>query len=588
MNQRTQTSKLMHLVMASVVLGGCSLEAGTPDSAEPIAESDQQLFQHGTLWPNSLVNVCVDPVDNGGTRRGEFVSKAQHILASTWSRITNLQFKGSSVTGGGQATWGTCSYDANGAGNYSTVALHFCTGSSTSNFCNQKDAFGKIYYLGNIKAPGYYSGRTDNGTETGTNAHPFGYVPFTTFNTLPSGGVIFSPGVVHMGLVGDDIQDPGGYDPWRRSFQFQVTHEFGHALGFAHDQDSPENTGQCTKSVVTTTGTTYGGIDNNSIMSYCASDPLQATDNRPLVFSGNDIKSAQKLYGARASSHGFMIVTDGNTGLAVNAWGGATPGGMLRLNKNCKPQYSDCTWTYLRGLLVSDNDPTLAIKRFQDPVTKGYYLRLAKWGLTDNPVGSQACTPQNGDCTWTYTGGEFVLDNKGSDGRKYYLNARGGSVDTYEVGVSPSCNRDNNSCMWTLPDVMLTSDRDPTLGINALNGANNLAQLVLHQDCTASNNACTFTFSRGMIHSTGNPSLAWNAHGGSVDGYPVVLNANPNCNEQNSSCMWTWSHGQILSDGSGIPINAVNGAFNLTEIHLAAACTAQNPDCVFSGFTAKP
>jgi hypothetical protein len=35
------------------------------------------------------------------------------------------------------------------------------------------------------------------------------------------------------------------------------------------------------------------------------------------------------------------------------------------------------------------------------------------------------------------------------------------------------------------------------------------------------------------------------------------------------------------------PINAVGGAVQLAPLRLAAACTAANPDCVFSGLFGK-
>src|SRR5271166_3293973 len=129
----------------------------------------------------------------------------------------------------------------------------------------------------------------------------------------------------------------------------------------------------------------------------------------------------------------MMIVSDRDTTLAINAWGGAQHGTTLRLYKNCPPDNPACTWSYHNGMIISDQDPTLAINAWGG-AQHGTVLRLYK-----------NCPPDNPACTWTYRNG------------------------------------------------MLISDQDPTLAINAYQNAKHGGELVLYKDCPPANPDCTWS-----------------------------------------------------------------------------------------------
>jgi hypothetical protein len=531
----TRRTKVACAILGALALSACSQEIS---SEGVLAESNDELYLDGLTWPSGNVNVCFSGTDGNNPT---LIAEAQRLLNASWVRAANLSFVG----------WGQCNLAPSPSGNFSTIALHFCGASSTSADCPASN------YDNGVRQAGAFRGQSRMG-----RVNPTG----------PFGGN-FTPGVTNLSLISDDTSS------LLTRFRYQVIHEFGHALGYRHEQDRPDNftaTGStiyCHQSAnkATTGSAQTSFFDLASIMDYCATDPLTG-GSFPTMLSNGDILGVRVAYGRRTASHGFMIQSDTNSGLAVNAFGGAFEGTVIKLHDACTITNPDCTWTYQRGMLVSDADPSLAINAWGG-AAEGTVLKLTR-----------ACTPSNPDCTWTYKGGQFLSDTNAA----LAINAGGGAQLGTTLVTTAACTAANPDCTWTMPNVMLSSNRNSSLAVNAVGGAVNHTALSLHNGCDASNGDCTFTFSKGMLISTTNSTLAVNALGGAQNLGTVEINNL--CAATNPDCTWTWKKGQLISDNQAngiLPIKAVGGASHLTALKLASGCSDTNPDCVFSGLFAK-
>jgi Astacin (Peptidase family M12A) len=77
-----------------------------------------------------------------------------------------------------------------------------------------------------------------------------------------------------------------------------VVHEFGHSLGFYHEEERPDapqvTSGRCARQrFPNARPVTYGAYDKNSIMAYCEPSPAAPW------LSANDIAAVQRFYGRR-------------------------------------------------------------------------------------------------------------------------------------------------------------------------------------------------------------------------------------------------------------------------------------------------
>jgi hypothetical protein len=82
-------------------------------------------------------------------------------------------------------------------------------------------------------------------------------------------------------------------------------HEFGHALGFPHEQDRPDNNGQCPNGVSPSTGDLLTPYDINSIMNYCGKQPPGERITK------SDIMGLQEIYGLSSAPGALTRHSDG-------------------------------------------------------------------------------------------------------------------------------------------------------------------------------------------------------------------------------------------------------------------------------------
>jgi hypothetical protein len=135
----------------------------------------------------------------------------------------------------------------------------------------------------------------------------------------------------------------------------------------------------------------------------------------------------------RGSPPALMILSRSDPALAINAWGGARHGTILRLHNGCQASNPDCRWIYRDGMLLSARNERLAINAWGG-ATHGTILRL-----------HEGCVSTNPDCTWTLRDGMFV---SGSRNGRFAINAWDGALHGTVLRLNSECQPRNSDCAW--------------------------------------------------------------------------------------------------------------------------------------------
>lgn len=131
---------------------------------------------------------------------------------------------------------------------------------------------------------------------------------------------------------------------YEESYRSGLVHEFGHLLGFLHEQQRPDSTATCPLATGDQSATVSNGVfltptyDADSIMNYCrgwdgaTSLPYQLGYHGAETLSTGDVQGVRVAYGARriVASSSF----NGSTAAvnAVDGFGGAVPGAGVFYN----------------------------------------------------------------------------------------------------------------------------------------------------------------------------------------------------------------------------------------------------------------